>query len=63
MALTIKNNKGKYRLQLDVVIDIDLPKDTPEWQLNEKYLKQTILNEYFYKNGTDLNQDIQIANE
>ena len=63
MCLSIKNNKGKYRLQLDVVIDIDLPKDTPEWRLNEKYLKQTILNEYFYKNGIDLNQDIQITNE
>ena len=63
MCLSIKNNKGKYRLKLDVVIDIDLPKDTPEWRLNEKYLKQTIMNEYFYKNGTDLNQDIQITNE
>ena len=63
MCLSIKNNKGKYRLKLDVVIDIDLPKDTPDWRLNEKYLKLTILNEYFYKNGTDLNQDIQITNE
>lgn len=49
----------KFKITLDEDIDIDTT-EYYEHQLKGRYLKQTILALYFYENGVELNQDIQI---
>lgn len=49
----------KFKLTLDVELDID-PNEYVDWRLNKRYLRETILAQYFYDNGVELNQDIKI---
>ena len=51
--------KRKFKLTLDVEFEFEFDGHA-EWRLEPKYLKQTILKEYFYENGVELNQDIEI---